>query len=68
MYVPYTETVDGYESQFATNYLGHFLLTHELLPLIKAAGESESHARIINVNTIAHARGEINFDDINFKK
>lgn len=68
MYVPYAETVDGYESQMAINYFGPFLLTHELLPLVKAAGDKECNARIVNVNTIAHKQGAINFGDINYKK
>ncbi|KAJ8927134.1 hypothetical protein NQ314_020407 [Rhamnusium bicolor] len=48
MFGPYIETIDGYESQFSTNYLGHFLLTHFLLPQLKAAGEQQSMARIVN--------------------
>lgn len=68
MFGPYTETEDGFESQFAVNYLGHFLLTHRLMPLLKMAGtESETNARIVNVSSIAHFAGEINFEDINMK-
>lgn len=68
MYVPFAETVDGFESQLATNYLGHFLLTHHLLPLLKAAGENGANARIVNVSSIAHEQGQIYFKDIHFKK
>lgn len=67
MFGPYHESVDGYEGQFATNYLGHFLLTHLLLQNIIAAGKTTENARIINVTSCAHAVGEINFDDINNK-
>ncbi|XP_057662122.1 dehydrogenase/reductase SDR family member on chromosome X-like [Diorhabda carinulata] len=65
MFGPYIETRDGYESQFSTNYLGHFLLTHLTLPLLKAAGTKEEKSRIVNVSSCAHIAGEINFDDIN---
>ncbi|RWS18052.1 uncharacterized protein B4U79_03978 [Dinothrombium tinctorium] len=64
MMTPYTKTIDGYESQFATNYLGHFLFT---LLLMKRIKESKN-ARIINVSSEAHKNGSINFDDINSEK
>ncbi|CAH1160173.1 unnamed protein product [Phaedon cochleariae] len=66
MFGPYVETRDGYESQFSTNYLGHFLLTHLLLPRIKDAGKEDDMARIVNVSSCAHmVAAEINFADIN---
>ncbi|RZC42155.1 retinol dehydrogenase 12, partial [Asbolus verrucosus] len=65
MFGPYIESRDGFESQFSTNYLGHFLLTHLLLPQIKAAGTETAKSRIINVSSCAHIVGEINFEDIN---
>lgn len=61
------ETEDGFESQFQTNYLGHFLLTHLLLPELKAAGEEKSKSRIVNVSSCAHVVGDVDFDDINFR-
>lgn len=67
MFGPYYESADGYEAQFATNYLGHFLLTHLLLQNIIAAGVHNENARIINVTSCAHTVGEIDFDDINSK-
>lgn len=68
MFGPYVESRDGYESQFSTNYLGHYLLTHLLLPALKAAGYKGHKARIVNVSSCAHMVGEINFDDINNNK
>lgn len=68
MYVPFALTKDGYESQFATNYLGHFYLTHLLLPNIKSAGKEGSNARIVNVSSCAHTEGKIDFEDINSEK
>ncbi len=45
------ETVDGLEQCFAANHLAPFLLTHQLLPLLKAAGPG---AQIINTASVAH--------------
>lgn len=67
MFGPYVESRDGYESQFSTNYLGHFLLTHLLLPALKKAGTDKAQSRIVNVSSCAHTIGKINFEDINYR-
>lgn len=67
MAAPYKVTVDGFESQLAINYLGHFLLTHLLLPELKAAGSNSQRARIVNVSSCVHKLGHIDFDDIHGK-
>lgn len=54
------ETSDGFELQFATNYLGHFALTAHLLPLLKAG----RNPRVVTVGSIASRWGAINFDDL----
>jgi NAD(P)-dependent dehydrogenase (short-subunit alcohol dehydrogenase family) len=67
MFTPYKETKDGFEEQYAVNYLSHFLLTISLIPLLKKAGTSEYYSRIVNVSSCAHLLGNINFDNINLK-
>lgn len=52
-------TKDGFESMIGVNHLGHFLLTHELLELLKAAPQG----RIVNVSSGAHKIGDIYFQD-----
>jgi retinol dehydrogenase-12 len=53
-------SVDGVEMTFALNHLAYFLLTLELLPLM--AGRPD--ARVVNVSSVAHERGAIDFDDL----
>jgi NAD(P)-dependent dehydrogenase (short-subunit alcohol dehydrogenase family) len=60
----YTTSVDGIESQFATNHIGHFLLTNLLMDKIFAAGNG---ARIVNVASFGYLAGGVRFDDWNFK-
>jgi NAD(P)-dependent dehydrogenase (short-subunit alcohol dehydrogenase family) len=63
MACPYAKTEDGIESQFATNHIGHFLLTKLLIDKILTAGPG---SRIINVSSSA-IRGVIRYDDYNFQ-
>lgn len=58
------ETDDGFELQFGTNYLGHFALTGQLLPLLRRGSE----ARVVTLSSIAARNGTIDFDDINAEK
>ena len=54
-----TLTVDGIELTFATNYLAYFLLTQELLPLLRESAPS----RVVNVAS-KYGRASIDFDDV----
>jgi NAD(P)-dependent dehydrogenase (short-subunit alcohol dehydrogenase family) len=60
-----TRDARGYESQFATNHLGHFQMTARLWPLLKAAGAG---TRVVVLSSIGHRGGGVDFDDINFER
>ena len=67
--VPFKRTVDGIESQFSVNYLGHFLLTNLLLDRMKESPSS----RIVNVaadipSLVGSLTGGIDFSDINSER
>lgn len=57
-------SADGWEMTFALNHMSYFLLTQELLDLLK----SSAPARIVNVASGAHTAGKLNFDDLQFEK
>jgi len=62
-------TEDGFESQLATNYLGHFLLTHLMLPVLEKSGETDSPTRVVNVSSCAHFWGSwMDFGDLQLSK
>jgi NAD(P)-dependent dehydrogenase (short-subunit alcohol dehydrogenase family) len=54
---------DRFEMTFTTNHLGHFLLTTSLMPLLQ-----KGQARIINVSSEAHKRGNPQFDDLQWEQ
>lgn len=58
---PEWKTKDGYEYQFGTNHLGHFLLTNLLISKLKAAPS----ARIVNLSSLAHMTGTLHLDNPN---
>ncbi|EPQ53757.1 short-chain dehydrogenase [Gloeophyllum trabeum ATCC 11539] len=63
MAAPYQKTVDGLESQFGTNHIGHFLFTNLIMPKIL---QSKS-PRIVNVSSSGHRLSAIRWDDLDFK-
>lgn len=61
MMPPYGLTKDGYELQFGTNHLGHFVLTGLLLPRLLATPGS----RVVTLSSNAHRAARMNFADLN---
>ena len=53
-------SMDGFEMTLAVNYLSHFLLTHLLLPALRASPS----ARVINVSSGGHFSQHLDFDDL----
>ena len=64
MATPLGHTEDGFEMQFGTNHLGHFLLTSELMPLV----EQGDRPRIVNLSSRGHHITPVDLDDPNFER
>lgn len=62
MACPFARTADGFEMQFGTNHLGHFLLTSLLMPLVRQG----SAQRIVNLSSRGHHIDRVHLDDPNF--
>ncbi|XP_060030751.1 retinol dehydrogenase 12 isoform X2 [Erinaceus europaeus] len=64
MMCPYSKTTDGFETHIGVNHLGHFLLTYLLLERLKESAP----ARVVNLSSVAHIIGKINFRDLQSEK
>jgi NAD(P)-dependent dehydrogenase (short-subunit alcohol dehydrogenase family) len=62
MAAPLRRTKEGWESQFATNHLGHFALATGLHRALRQAGQS----RVVSVSSVGHLNSDIDYDDIDF--
>jgi NAD(P)-dependent dehydrogenase (short-subunit alcohol dehydrogenase family) len=62
MATPFGHTVDGFETQFGTNHLGHVVLGNRIAPLIRTGG------RLINLSSAGHLRSNVDLDDPNFER
>jgi NAD(P)-dependent dehydrogenase (short-subunit alcohol dehydrogenase family) len=61
MATPFEHTADGFERQFGTNHLGHFVLVNRIAPLIKDGG------RLVNLASSGHRFADVDLDDPNFE-
>jgi NAD(P)-dependent dehydrogenase (short-subunit alcohol dehydrogenase family) len=62
MATPFGHTADGFETQFGTNHLGHFVLVNRIASLIRAGG------RLINLASSGHRFSNVNLEDPNFER
>ena len=62
MATPFGHTADGFETQFGTNHLGHFVLVSRIAPLIRDGG------RLINLSSAGHRYSNVDLDDPNFER
>ena len=53
------KTADGFESQFGTNHLAHFLFIHLVKDVMLASSTPEFHSRVVNVSSSGHMAGEV---------
>jgi NAD(P)-dependent dehydrogenase (short-subunit alcohol dehydrogenase family) len=60
MATPFGHTADGFETQFGTNHLGHFVFVNRIAPLIRTGG------RLINLSSSGHRFSNVDLDDPNF--
>jgi NAD(P)-dependent dehydrogenase (short-subunit alcohol dehydrogenase family) len=68
MAIPFALTKDGFETQFQTNYLAHFLLFQLLKPALLASSTKEYNSRVIMLASESHRSNEVRFDDYNWKE
>ena len=62
MATPFGHTADGFETQFGTNHLGHFVLVNRIAPLIRSGG------RLINLSSAGHRYADVDLEDPNFAR
>ncbi|KAI4681718.1 uncharacterized protein J4E84_007313 [Alternaria hordeiaustralica] len=68
MATPYGKTVDGYETQFGTNHLGHFLLFHLLKDALLSSASPSYPSRYVSLSSMAHIWSTVHLDDYNYEK
>ena len=61
MACPKGQTADGFETQFGTNHLGHFVLVNRIASLLKSGG------RLVNLSSSGHRFSDVDLEDPNFE-
>ena len=62
MATPFGNTTDGFETQFGTNHLGHFVLVNRIASLMKPG------ARLVNLSSAGHRYSDVDLGDSNFER
>ncbi len=62
MACPFGKTADGFETQFGTNHLGHFVLVNRIVSLMNAG------SRLVNLSSAGHRYSDVDLDDPNFER
>jgi NAD(P)-dependent dehydrogenase (short-subunit alcohol dehydrogenase family) len=62
MATPFSLTMDGFETQFGTNHLGHFVFVNRIASLLRAGG------RLINLSSAGHRYSNVNLEDPSFER
>ena len=62
MACPKGTTVDGFETQFGTNHLGHFVLVNRIASLLRRG------SRLVNLSSAGHRYSDVDLDDPNFER
>ncbi len=62
MATPFGKTADGFETQFGTNHLGHFVLVNRIASLMKPG------SRLVNLSSAGHRYSDVDLDDPNFER
>ncbi|KAH8702318.1 dehydrogenase with different specificitie [Talaromyces proteolyticus] len=67
MACPEGQTADGFEIQFGTNHVAHFLLFYLLKPLLLSSSISSFHSRVVIVSSSAHRVTPVHFDNLSLQ-
>ncbi len=62
MATPFGRTADGFETQFGTNHLGHFVLINRIAPLLRSGG------RVVSLSSAGHRYADVDLEDPGFER
>src|SRR5580658_7287009 len=67
MATPFGHTADGFETQFGTNHLGHFVLVNRIARLLKNGKDGGDGGRLVNLSSAGHRFSDVDLNDPNFE-